>query len=124
MHTFIRSTANILLWFVTLMVVASSLGDQCQLPVGTGEYPRPGSFPGGEGQLVQPGRGLTILGTKPFKVGDYVQIDDIEGTVQDIGLVYTSLTTWDNRRILVPNSTVVDAEVTNFTPPNPCAGWI
>ena len=35
--------------------------------------------------------GLTILGTKPFKVGDYVQIDDIEGTVQDIGLVYTSL---------------------------------
>lgn len=33
--------------------------------------------------------GLTILGTKPFKVGDYVQIDDIEGTVQDIGLVYT-----------------------------------
>ena len=59
--------------------------------------------------------GLTILGTKPFKVGDYVQIDDIEGTVQDIGLVYTSLTTWDNRRILVPNSTVVDAEVTNYT---------
>ena len=55
------------------------------------------------------------MGTKPFKVGDYVQIDDIEGTVQDIGLVYTSLTTWDNRRILVPNSTVVDAEVTNYT---------
>ncbi len=44
LHSFIRSTANILLWFVTLMVVASSLGDQCQLLVGTGEYPRPGGF--------------------------------------------------------------------------------
>ena len=59
--------------------------------------------------------GLTILGTRPFKVGDYVEIGSNSGTIQEIGLVYTSLTTVDNRRILVPNSVVVDAEVTNYT---------
>ena len=53
--------------------------------------------------------GLTILGTKPFKVGDYVEIGETGGTVQEIGLVYTKLTTIDNRRILMPNSLVVDA---------------
>ncbi len=37
------------------------------------------------------------------------------GTVQEIGLVYTKLTTIDNRRILMPNSLVVDAQVTNYT---------
>ena len=59
--------------------------------------------------------GLTILGTKPFKVGDYVEIGETGGTVQEIGLVYTKLTTIDNRRILMPNSLVVDAQVTNYT---------
>ena len=44
-----------------------------------------------------------------------MEIGNIEGTVQDIGLVYTCLNTLDNRRILVPNSTVVDEEVINYT---------
>lgn len=35
--------------------------------------------------------------------------------MQEIGLVYTKLTTIDNRRILMPNSLVVDAQVTNYT---------
>ncbi len=115
LHTFIRSTANILLWFVTLMVVASSLGINASSLLALVSILGLAVSLAVKDSLSNLAGGLTILGTKPFKVGDYVQIDDIEGTVQDIGLVYTSLTTWDNRRILVPNSTVVDAEVTNYT---------
>lgn len=46
------------------------------------------------------------------------------GRVQEIGLVYTKPTTIDNRRIPMPNSLVVDAQVTNYTTWSPCAGWI
>ena len=95
LHTFIRSMANILLWFITLMVVADSLGINASSLLA----------------LVS----ILGLGTKPFKVGDYVEIGETGGTVQEIGLVYTKLTTIDNRRILMPNSLVVDAQVTNYT---------
>ena len=87
LHTFIRSTANILLWFVTLMVVASSLGINASSLLALVSILGLAVSLAVKDSLSNLAGGLTILGTKPFKVGDYVQIDDIEGTVQDIGLV-------------------------------------
>lgn len=115
LHTFIRSMANILLWFVTLMVVADALGiNASSLLALVGVLGLAVSL-SVKDSLSNLAGGLTILGTRPFKVGDYVEIGSNSGTIQEIGLVYTSLTTVDNRRILVPNSVVVDAEVTNYT---------
>jgi small conductance mechanosensitive channel len=59
--------------------------------------------------------GITILTTRPFKVGDFVEIGDTMGTVLEIGMVHTKLDTLDNRRVVVPNSTVVSAKVTNYS---------
>lgn len=115
LHTFIRSMANILLWFVTLMVVAESLGINANSLLALVGVLGLAVSLAVKDSLANLASGLTILSTKPFKVGDYVEIGDIEGTVQDIGLVYTSLNTLDNRRILVPNSNVVDEEVINYT---------
>lgn len=115
LHTFIRSMANILLWFVTLMVVADSLGiNASSLLALVGVLGLAVSL-AVKDSLANLAGGLTILSTRPFKVGDYVEIGDNNGTIQEIGLVYTSLTTLDNRRILVPNSVVVDADVTNYS---------
>ena len=115
LHTFIRSIANILLWFVTLMVVADALGiNASSLLALVGVLGLAVSL-SVKDSLSNLAGGLTILGTRPFKVGDYVEIGSNSGTIEEIGLVYTSLTTVDNRRILVPNSVVVDAEVTNYT---------
>lgn len=115
LHTFIRSMANILLWFVTLMVVADSLGiNASSLLALVGVLGLAVSL-AVKDSLSNLAGGLTILSTRPFKVGDYVEIGDNNGTIQEIGLVYTSLTTLDNRRILVPNSVVVDADVTNYS---------
>ena len=115
LHTFIRFMANILLWFVTLMVVADALGiNASSLLALVGVLGLAVSL-SVKDSLSNLAGGLTILGTRPFKVGDYVEIGSNSGTIQEIGLVYTSLTTVDNRRILVPNSVVVDAEVTNYT---------
>jgi small-conductance mechanosensitive channel len=58
--------------------------------------------------------GFYVLSARPFRVGDYVRIGDIEGVVLELTLNYTRLILPDMTRQLVPNSKVVDSEVTNF----------
>lgn len=59
--------------------------------------------------------GIVILVSKPFKVGDYVTAGGFSGTVQEIGITHTRLATTDNQIILVPNSAITAAAVTNFS---------
>ena len=59
--------------------------------------------------------GTLILLLKPFKIGDYISTSAGEGTVETIGLVYTTLLTIDNRVITIPNSSVSSAPLTNLT---------
>lgn len=59
--------------------------------------------------------GFTLLYTKPFHEGDYVEIAGQSGTVKEVGLAYTRLATPDNKLIYIPNSAVVAAEIVNYT---------
>lgn len=59
--------------------------------------------------------GVMVLFLKPFKVGDYIKTSNGEGTVEAIGLVYTTLLTLDNRKVIIPNSSISSAPLTNFT---------
>ena len=59
--------------------------------------------------------GFTLLSTKPFKSGDYVEIAGQQGTVQEISMSYTKLATGDNKIVSIPNSAVVSAQIINFT---------
>lgn len=59
--------------------------------------------------------GVMVLLLKPFKVGDFVSTPDGDGTVDAIGLVYTTLVTGDNQRINIPNSNMTSNVVTNVT---------
>lgn len=59
--------------------------------------------------------GLTILLLKPFKVDDYVKIGEAEGTVQSIGTFFTEFTTPDNRHISLPNSSLTNTAIVNFS---------
>lgn len=59
--------------------------------------------------------GMSVLFTKPFALGDYVNINGNEGTVQEIRLNYTVIKTVDNKLIHIPNGDVAKAEITNFT---------
>jgi len=59
--------------------------------------------------------GFTLLYTKPFQIGDYVEIGGVSGTVQQIGLTYTQLLTPDRKTISMPNSSVVSAQIINYT---------
>ena len=59
--------------------------------------------------------GFTLLTTKPFSAGDFVEIAAQSGTVQEVGLAYTKLCTGDNKTISIPNNAVVSAEIVNYT---------
>jgi len=59
--------------------------------------------------------GFTILYTHPFHSGDYVEIAGQGGTVKEINMTYTKLTTPDNKLISIPNSAVVAAQITNYS---------
>lgn len=59
--------------------------------------------------------GLTLLVLKPIKSGEFVKIGDYEGTVREIGAFYTDLITFDNRRISLPNNTLTNTAVVNYT---------
>lgn len=68
-----------------------------------------------QGSLANFAGGVLILLMKPFRVGDYIVSKDGEGTVHTIGLVYTILTTVDNKQVVIPNGTLSNSPLTNVT---------
>ena len=68
-----------------------------------------------QGSLANFAGGVLILLMKPFRVGDYIIARDGEGTVRTIGLVYTILTTADNKQVVIPNGTLANSALTNVT---------
>lgn len=68
-----------------------------------------------QGSLANFAGGVLILLMKPFRVGDYIITKDGEGTVNTIGLVYTTLYTADNKQIVIPNGSLSNSAMTNVT---------
>ena len=68
-----------------------------------------------QGSLSNIAGGLIILIFKPFKIGDFITVDGSSGTVKEIGIFYTHLTTVDNSKIIIPNSIVSNETLVNAT---------
>ena len=66
-------------------------------------------------QLSNFAAGIMIVTFRPFVRGDYVQISSYTGTVKEINLVNTHLTTINNHDIIIPNSDITTSAVTNYT---------
>jgi MscS family membrane protein len=59
--------------------------------------------------------GAHILSTKPFVVGDIVDVGGTAGTVKEIGIRTTRIEGFDGRNIVIPNSNISEGEITNIT---------
>ncbi len=68
-----------------------------------------------QGSLSNIAGGLIILIFKPFKIGDFITVSGSSGTVREIGIFYTHLTTVDNAKIIIPNSVVSNETLINAT---------
>lgn len=59
--------------------------------------------------------GVLILFNKPFKAGDFIELEDSSGTVTDISLMYTTLVNTENKEVIYPNSSVIANKIINHT---------
>jgi small conductance mechanosensitive channel len=59
--------------------------------------------------------GVMLLFNKPFKSGDYIQAQGLEGIVKIVGILYTVLNTPDNKVIYIPNGPLSTGNIVNFS---------
>jgi small-conductance mechanosensitive channel len=59
--------------------------------------------------------GLMIATTQPLRLGDWVEVAGVEGSVEEIGLMYTFIRTGDNARLVIPNEKLASDTIRNST---------
>lgn len=59
--------------------------------------------------------GIMILVFRPFQAGDYIKYEEFEGTVTEVNIVSTKLTTVDNKIIIIPNGSLSNGTINNFS---------
>lgn len=114
-HTLIKSVIRVGLYLLLLLTVASALGIDITGVVALASVLTLAVSLALQNALSNVVGGFTLLSNKPFVSGDFVEIAGQSGTVKEVGLTYTKLTTPDNKTISIPNSSVVAAEIVNYT---------
>ncbi len=115
LRSFMASFIRIVLYIVLIITVAMLLGvpatsfitilASCGVAIGLAL----------QGSLSNFAGGLMILFFKPFKVGDFIEASGEMGTVVEISVVYTELLTVDNKRITMPNGTLTNSVIKNYS---------
>ena len=115
LRTFLGSFASIGLYILLIVVMAGVVGvpatsfitilASCGVAIGLAL----------QGSLSNFAGGLMLLLFKPFKVGDFIEACGETGTVTEITVVYTVLLTPDNKRITLPNGTLTNSTIENYS---------
>lgn len=115
LRSFLASFIKIVMYVILLITVAMILGvpatsfitilASCGVAIGLAL----------QGSLSNFAGGLMILFFKPFKVGDFIEAAGETGTVAEISVVYTELLTLDNKRVTVPNGTLTNSVIKNYS---------
>lgn len=113
-QSFIYKILKFLLYFVLVMILLSMLGismtgivtafSACVLAIGMAL----------QNNIANLANGIVIVTSKIFKKGDFVEVDGISGSVEDINFLFTTITTTDNKRVTLPNSAIVDGAMINY----------
>jgi small conductance mechanosensitive channel len=114
-HTLINTVTRIVLYVLLGLVAASRLGIDVTSIVALASVLTLAVSLAVQNILTNVMGGFTLLYTKPFSSGDFVEIAGQSGTVREIGLAYTQLSTPDNKSVYIPNSSVTAAEIVNYT---------
>lgn len=114
-QNYLLSTTKVSLWFLLILILADSVG----IPV-TSIFTLMGVAGLAislalQNTLSNLAGGLQVLVSKPFEVGDYIDTDQGSGTVAEIGLAYSKLTTFDNKEVLIPNHLIASSKIINYT---------
>ena len=114
-HKFILSILRITLYFILIIVVISILGVPVTSFVALLSVAGLAISLAIQGSLANIAGGFILLLTKPFKVGDLIELEGVSGTVKHINILQTKLLTFDNKAIFIPNGQVAEAKIINFS---------
>ncbi len=68
-----------------------------------------------QGSLSNLAGGVLLIILKPFKVGDWIEVQGVSGTVVEISLFYTKLDTFGNQRAVIPNGELSNDNIINYS---------
>ncbi len=112
---FIKNLIRILLYVIVIITATNTMGIPMTSIItllGSAGVAISLAMQGVLGNLIG---GFILLLFKPIRVGEYVKIGDQEGAVMVIGSFYTELVTADNRHINMPNSTLTNTTIVNYS---------
>ena len=114
---FLDHLFNVFLYFVLIMLVLGTFGITASSVIAIIGSVGLSIGLALQGTLSNFAGGVLILLLKPFVVGDYIKEDTNgnEGTVSEIQLFYTKLVTVDNKTVILPNGTLSNCSLTNYT---------
>jgi small conductance mechanosensitive channel len=104
-----------LLYIVTVIIVAQSLGVPSTSLVALLSVASLAISLAVQGMLSNVAGGIMLLTSRPIALGDLAEVAGVTGTVDEIGLLYTKLRTADGQMVMLPNSSISTAQITNYT---------
>ncbi len=112
---FVQSAIKIVLWILAAIIVANALGINTSSLVALVSVVGLALSLSVQNILSNLFSGLTLLITKPFAAGDFVEVAGKTGIIKTVGLFYTQMDTLDNVAISLPNSDVTGSSVNNYS---------
>lgn len=113
--TFVRSLSNILLTILLIVAVVSKLGVETTSFAALLASAGVAIGMALSGNLSNFAGGLIVLLLRPYKVGDWIEAQGVSGTVREIQIFHTILTTADNKVIYIPNGALSSGTVVNYS---------
>ena len=113
--TFVKSLVNILLTILLIISVVGALGVETTSFAALLASAGVAVGMALSGNLQNFAGGLIVLLFKPYKVGDWIESQGVSGTVREIQIFHTILTTADNKVIYIPNGALSSGTVTNYS---------
>ena len=112
---FIRSAVRGVMWILTVIIVADALGIPTTSLVALVSVAGLALSLSVQNIMSNLFSGITLLITKPFVAGNFVDISGKTGVIKSMGLFYTVMDTVDNMVVNIPNSDVTAASVINYS---------
>ena len=107
--------AKLVLYVVTVVIVAESLNIPMTSLVALLSVGSLGITLAAEDILGNVAGGLVILSSRPFSIGDFVEVSGTAGTVHEISLNHTKLVTADGHLVMLPNKELASSQMINYT---------
>lgn len=114
-QSFLRSVVNVLLNVLLIITVVSALGINTTSFAALLASFGVAAGMALSGNLQNLAGGIVVLLFKPYRVGDYIEAQGIQGSVKDIQIFHTAILTVDNKLIHVPNGALSSGNITNYS---------